>query len=115
MKEKYMFGKKLIAIDEKHYLDNAEADYKNAKRIGQFKVSENAIYKPDGTYLPLSLVSGITQDKTSVHVSGCCAGGVPVERLIFDTEDGRYPFIFDSKKDVDKVLKIIGERNGNII
>lgn len=43
-------------------------------------------------------VKSYTIDKTSVHVSGCCAGGVPVDRIIFDTETDRFSFIFDSKK-----------------
>ena len=101
-----MFNKKFTSLEKEITIDNAEADYKAAKRVGQFKVSENAIYKPDGTYLPVSAVTEVTVDKSSVHVSGCCAGGVPVDRMIFDTESARYPFLFDSKKDVKKVLSI---------
>lgn len=110
-----MFGRKYVSLDAKSSLENVASDIKNSKRVGQYKISENGIYKPDGTYLCVSAITEITHDKTSVHVSGCCAGGVPVERLIFDTEDGRYPFIFDTVKDVDKVLNIIGRTVDNKI
>lgn len=102
-----MFRKKLVPLEEGAILENVDSDYKTAKRIGQFKISENAIYKPDNTYLPFSAVTEYTHDKTSVHVSGCCAGGVPVDRLILDTLNGRYPFIFDKAKDVQKVVEKI--------
>jgi len=102
-----MFGKKLESLETEYILEDVALDIKTAKRIGQYKISSNAIYKPDGTYLPVAAITGVTADKTSVHVSGCCAGGVPVERLIFDTAQGRYPFIFDTKKDVEKVLGIV--------
>ena len=101
-----MFNKKWTALETGSELEEVNSDYKNAKRIGQFKISSKAIYKPDGTYLPFSIVTDITHDQTSVHVSGCCAGGVMVERLIFDTENGRYPFIFDTKKEAEKVIEI---------
>lgn len=105
-----MFKKKLIPMEDGTTLENVEADYKTAKRVGQFKVSANAIYKPDGTYLPFAAVTETTHDKTSVHVSGCCAGGVPVDRIILDTEKGRFPFIFDTAKDVQKILDVIEGR-----
>ena len=74
----------------------------------QYKISANAIYKPDKTYLPVKAVVSVVHDRTAVHVSGCCAGGVPVERLVFSTDGGKYPFIFDNNKDINKVLEIIG-------
>ena len=103
-----MFGRKYVPLEEGSVIEDAAADVKSAKRVGQYKLSKNAIYKADGTYLATSVVTDITHDKTSVHVSGCCAGGVPVERLIFDTEKGRYPFLFDTTKDVEKVMNILG-------
>lgn len=101
-----MFGKKYVPVDGASEIPSPEVDVKSAKRVGQYKISEMAIYKPDGTYLPLSEIEELTHDRTSVHVSGCCAGGVPVERIIFDTANGRYPFIFDTVKDVENVISI---------
>ncbi|MBQ0000724.1 MAG: hypothetical protein KBT01_04195, partial [Clostridiales bacterium] len=89
-----MFGRKWRSLEEGTGIADPQQDYRTAKRIGQFKLSENAIYKPDGTYLPLNIIKEITHDRTAVHVSGCCAGGVMVERLIFHTAAGKYPFLF---------------------
>lgn len=100
-----MFGKKFLSVIEGFELDNPAEDCKSAIRIGQYKVSNLAIYKPDGSYLPFEKVTDTVCDKTSVHVSGCCAGGVPVERIIFVTDAGKYPFIFDTAKDVSRVLE----------
>lgn len=89
-------------------IEDPAADNKSAVHVGQYKVSDNAIYMPDGRYLPFAAVTDAVCDKTSVHVSGCCAGCVPVDRIVFATENGKFPFIFDSKKDQDKVLGRMG-------
>lgn len=102
-----MFDSKLKSLIDGAEIENAKMDKKSAKRIGQYKVSDKAIYKADGTYLPFEKITEYTHDKTSVHVSGCCAGGVPVERLILDTKEQRFPFIFDTLKDVEKVIEIV--------
>ena len=103
-----MFGSKLESLVANVIVEDAVADKKTAKRIGQYKFSNKAIYKADGTYLPLASVTGYTCDKSSVHVTGCCAGGVPVERIIFDTTDGRHQFLFDTKKDLEKAISVVG-------
>lgn len=99
-----LFQTKLKSVIDTVTIENAKEDKKKAKRIGQYKFTKNAIYKEDGTYLPINAITGYTQDRTSVHVSGCCAGGVWVERIIFDTDSGRFPYIFDTLKDIEKAL-----------
>jgi len=99
-----MFGRKYISMTEGYKLENPAAEYKTATRAGQYKVSEKGIFRADGKYLPFAAVTDVICDKTSVHVSGCCAGGVPVERIVFVTAEGKFPFIFDTKKDQSKVL-----------
>lgn len=42
---KFMFGKKFKSMLDGIQLENVAEDYKTAKRIGQYHVSENAIYK----------------------------------------------------------------------
>lgn len=103
-----MFEKKFTCVEEAFAIENINDDYKHAKRVGQYKVSERAIYRPDNTYLPVSAVVKLSHDKTSVHVSGCCAGGVPVERLVFTTDNNIYQYIFDTTKDIQKLLAITG-------
>lgn len=105
-----MFYSKLRSLVEGIEIDDAKADKKSAKRVGQYKISDKALYKADGTYIPFEAVTEYTHDKTSVHVSGCCAGGVPVERLILDTADQRFPLIFDTVYDVNKVIDKITEK-----
>ena len=103
-----MFGSKLVSLVEGHTIEDAAADKKTAKRVGQFKVSAKAIYRADNKYLPFEAVTGYTCDKSSVHVTGCCAGCVPVERMVFETCNGdKIQFLFDSQKDLDKVIEIL--------
>lgn len=69
-----MFGKKFNSLIQGTNVENPDIDYKSSKRLGQYRVS------------------------------GCCAGGVPVERVIFIAENVKVPLIFDSKKQVEIVL-----------
>lgn len=102
-----MFLIKLQSLVPKHEISDAKEDYKSAKRVGQYKVSAKAIYQPDGGYVPYKAVKDYVLDKSSVHVTGCCAGGVPVERIVLITDEGKFPFIFDSQKAVDKVVELM--------
>lgn len=102
-----MFLMKLQSLVPKQEISDAKEDYKSAKRVGQYKVSTKAIYQPDGGYVPFAAVKDYVLDKSSVHVTGCCAGGVPVERIILITDEGKFPFIFDSQKAVDKVVELM--------
>lgn len=108
-----MFGKKFFSLVPAVTLENPKGDYRSARWSGQYKVSARAIYRPDGGYIPFVAVTGCTHDQTGVHVSGCCAGSVPVERIVFLTAEQRIPLIFDTKKQVDKILKLV-EESGSI-
>jgi hypothetical protein len=88
-------------------LPDPKADYKLARRAGQYKVSAKAIYQPDGTYLPFAAITDLRRDKSSVHVTGCCAGGVFVERIVATTAGGKFPFLFDSVKSAQRVLTLM--------
>ena len=101
-----LFTKKFKSLVENIEVEDQDSDFKSSKHIGQYRVSDKAIYKADGTYLPFSAVTGIVHDKTAVHVSGCCAGGVPVDRLMFTCGDVKFPFIFDGFKDIEKMKAI---------
>lgn len=101
-----LFTKKFKSLVENAEVENQDSDFKSSRHIGQYRVSGKAIYKADGTYLPFSAVTEIVHDKTAVHVSGCCAGGVPVDRLMFICGNVKFPFIFDGFKDIDKMKEI---------
>ena len=102
-----MFLMKLQSLVPRQEISNAKEDYKSAKRVGQYKVSTKAIYRPDGGYVPFAAVKDYVLDKSSVHVTGCCAGGGPVERIILITDEGKFPFLFDSQKAVGKIVELM--------
>lgn len=102
-----MFGKKFLSLVKGFSLEDPGADYKLSKRSGQYRLSSRAIYQPGGSYVPFAAVRECIHDQTHVHVSGCCAGGVPVERIVFITDNEKIPMIFDTKKQVESVLKLV--------
>lgn len=102
-----MFGKKFQSLAAGFALEDPKGDYKTSRRSGQYRVSSQAIYQPGGSYIPFAAVKACIHDQTSVHVSGCCAGGVPVERIVFITENEKIPMIFDTKKQVEAVLALV--------
>lgn len=102
-----MFGKKFNSLAAGFALEDPNADYKTSRWSGQYRVSSQAIYQPGGSYIPFAAVTECVHDQTSVHVSGCCAGGVPVERIVFITENEKIPMIFDNKKQVQTVLALV--------
>ena len=104
-----MFGKKYESLVAGVTIEDYNDDLKNGKRLGQYRLGAKAIYKPDYTYVPLEAVTGSVQDKTAVHVSGCCAGGVPVDRVVLETNDGKFQFIFDKKKDAEILVAAVSK------
>lgn len=84
-------------------LPDPRADYRQSARAGQYKVSALALYQEDGNYLPFAGVTEVQRDKGSVHVTGCCIGGVPVERVVVTIPAGKRAFFFDSVKTADRV------------
>lgn len=99
--------KKYTSLAAGMVLDDPKADYKESRFLGQYRISSKAIYKNDGSYLPFAAVRECVHDQATVHVSGCCAGGVPVERIVFITETERISMIFDSKRQVETVLTMV--------
>lgn len=93
-------------------LGDPKGDVKKALRAGQYKVSDQALYQPDGTYLPFAAVTEVVRDKGSVHVTGCCIGVVPVERVVVATAAGRKAFAFDSVRAADQVAERIRQAAG---
>lgn len=102
-----MFKKNLTSLVEGVEITDATEDIKQGKTVGKYKVTPNGIYRPDNKYLPKSAITEVIQDKGSVHVTGCCAGGVPVDRLVIKTVADPFIFIFDSTKQVSKVREIL--------
>lgn len=103
-----MFKKEYVSLVDGIVIEDANSDYKTGKTVGKYKITSNGIYRPDKKYLPKSAVTDIVQDKGSTHVTGCCIGVVPVDRLILKANDMPFVFDFDSEKQVDKAREILG-------
>ena len=92
-------------------LEHAAADYRTAKRAGQYRVSGEAIYFPafPGTrYLPFSAVSKVMARNTSMPLTGCCGKALPMicVRLFYDGEFYQ-DFMFENLKETDRLLDAV--------
>ena len=106
-----MFWNKYETLTPGVDVPDPRADKKTGKNLGKYKVSANAIYRPDGKYLPVAAIETVIQDKGSVHVTGCCIGCVSVDRIVVNAIGGRrFSFEFDSVKQAQKALEIISGR-----
>lgn len=103
-----MFKKQYVTLVQGYEIENPGADIKSAKNVGKYKVSTNAIYRPDNRYFPKSAIKDVIQDKGSTHVTGCCIGCVPTDRIVLFSEEGNAIFDFDSVKQVEKARGIMG-------
>ena len=55
-------------------MEDAGADYRRARRVGQYRVSDRAIYFlafPGTRYLPFAAVRRAWQQKSSMPLTGC--------------------------------------------
>lgn len=68
---KKLFQISYTSLITSYELEDPASDRKSGVHIGQYTVSSNAIYRPDGYYLPRTAITQITHDKGSVHVTGC--------------------------------------------
>lgn len=103
-----MFETRWKSAIEGKEVDDPKADHKTAKRTGRYKFSEQAVYLTDERYIPYETITEVTRDKASVHVSGCCAGGVMVDRLLLTLTNGKKePLLFDSGREVEKALEFM--------
>lgn len=94
-----MFGRKYSSLVENITVSDPETDIKGAKKMGKYKLGQFAVYQPDRRYLPYAAIETIKQDKGTTHVTGCCIGCLPVDRLVIRIA-GNKPFVFefDSKE-----------------
>ena len=89
-----MFGRKYKSLAENITVSNPDEDIKQAKKMGRYKLGRYAIYQPDRNYLPYAAIETLKQDKGTNHVTGCCIGCLPVDRLVIRIKDNK-PFVFE--------------------
>lgn len=92
-------------------LEDASADYRAAKRVGQYKMSGQAIYVaafPGTKYLPFAGLTKAQTRNTSLNVTGCCGKSLPMIclRAFYDGEFYQ-DFLFEKQAEVERALDTI--------
>ena len=90
-------------------LENVSEDYKTARRVEQFRVSDQAIYFPafpGNQYLPFEALHHVKVRDTALSVTGTCGKQLPMVRLrlSYDREEFYKDIMFEHQKNMDKVL-----------
>ena len=89
-------------------LEDAKADYQCAKRVGQYKVSQKAIYFPafPGTrYVPFAAVNRAVVRKSALPTTCCCGKEIPVIKVFLGYEGGEQDFLFEKSREADVVVE----------
>lgn len=99
---------KVKSLSQSCSLPDAAAGHRAARRVGQFRVGEQAVYLPGfpGTrYIPYDAVSRAWTKKTSVTVAGGCGKALPMIRLrMFYDGETYQDFLFEKLEEADAVL-----------
>lgn len=88
-------------------LSGAKEDRKAAKRIGQYRVSEKALYYADGTYIPLADISDVKVETMTVTTKGCCGVVLNAPALTFMAGGAKRRIMTDSEKQTQKIYEIV--------
>ena len=91
-------------------LDHAAEEKKSAARIEPYRISSQALFLPDGRYLPLSAVKKVTAKPSSLQMHGCCGLSLPVTALLFSWEDNQekpFRIQLEKKENAGKILELI--------
>lgn len=87
-------------------IPGAKEDRRTAKRIGQYRVSEKALYYADGTYIPFADMSDIKVETMSVPTKGCCGIVLEAPALIFQAGGAKRRVMTDSEKQTRKIYEM---------
>lgn len=88
-------------------IPDAKEDRKGAKRIGQYRISEKALYYADGTYIPLADISDVKVETMTVPTKGCCGMTLQAQALTFMAGGAKRRIMTDSEKQTQKVHEAI--------
>ena len=92
-------------------LEDVSGDYKTARRVEQFRVSNEAIYFPafpGNQYLPFEALHHVKVRDTALSVTGTCGKQIPMTclRLSYDGEFYK-DFLFEKRARAEQVLERI--------
>ena len=95
-------------------LEDVSGDYKTARRVEQFRVSNEAIYFPafpGNQYLPFEALHHVKVRDTALSVTGTCGKQIPMTclRLSYDGEFYK-DFLFEKRARAEEVLERIRAR-----
>ena len=95
-------------------LEDVSGDYKTARRVEQFRVSNEAIYFPafpGNQYLPFEALHHVKVRDTALSVTGTCGKQIPMTcvRLSYDGEFYK-DFLFEKRARAEEVLERIRSR-----
>lgn len=93
-------------------LKNAAEDYRNAKRVAQYRVGEQAVYFPafPGTrYVPYAAVTKAFARNSSLPIKGTCGKAIPVVkvRLFYDGEEFYQEFLAETHQQANTILDAV--------
>ena len=96
------------SVSENCKLDGAAEDYRNARKVAQYRVSGNAVYFPafPGTrYIPFGAVTRALSKNSSLPLTGCCGKALPVVKVrIFYDGEFYQEFVLENLKDANTIL-----------
>ena len=95
-------------------LEDVSGDYKTARRVEQFRISNEAIYFPafpGNQYLPFEALHHVKVRDTALSVTGTCGKQIPMTclRLSYDGEFYK-DFLFEKRARAEEVLERIRAR-----
>ena len=95
-------------------LEDVSGDYKTARRVEQFRISNEAIYFPafpGNQYLPFEALHHVKVRDTALSVTGTCGKQIPMTclRLSYDGEFYK-DFLFEKRAKAEEVLERIRAR-----
>lgn len=99
------------SISQSYSLEDVSADYRAAKRIGQYRVGEKAIYFPGfpGTrYLPYAAASRALTRNASMPLTGCCGKALAMVRYrIYYDGEFYQDFMFEKLNQANEAIDIL--------
>ena len=102
---------KMKSLSQTCTLTDAEEDYRDAQKLGQFRIGKKAAYLPGfpGTnYVPYEAVSRALTRKTSVPLTGCCGKALPMVRFrVYYDGEFYQDFMFEKLKQANTALDIL--------
>lgn len=99
-------------------LEHAADDYRTAKRVEQYRVSDEALYIaafPGSKYIPFAALDQVWSKNTGISVTGTCGKQIPMVCLRLCYDGGFYQnYLFEKQSNADQVLERIRARRPEI-